>query len=335
MIRYHTLKQFALRSCCLSLGLIGCGEAPRDNPLDPLSPQYNNRGHLLVHTQTFYSPNQPLAGVALLLAPANLAQTTDAQGRFLFRDLPADTYVVKATKPGFAADSQVVVVAPQRTSEIFLQLDALPVFRSVAVRSENISAWIPIVGETLQLVVEAQVEDGDGLDDLREIKLYSQRFGFLQNLQRSGSTNRFVAIIKEETLATASLFDLVGERLWLEARDRAGARTVSDPAYLIRIIEPTPLVSEPSGLKVTSPRPRFQWERLRLPFEYRYRIDLSVFNISFPLPVPLRQVDDISADSSAFVYDSSLSSGAYVWTLSVVDRFGNLSRSREAVFEVR
>ncbi|MDZ7267314.1 MAG: carboxypeptidase-like regulatory domain-containing protein [candidate division KSB1 bacterium] len=335
MIRYHTFKQFVVRLCGLSIGLVGCGEAPRDNPLDPLSPHYNSRGHLLVHTQTYYSPNQPLAGVSLLLAPANLVQITDARGQFLFRDLPADTYRVRAMKPGFAADSQEVVVLPQRTAEIFLQLNALPAFPSISVRSENISTWIPITGETLQLVVEARVTDADGLDDIREVKLYSQRFGFLQDLQRSGVDNRFVAVIREEALAPVSLFDLVGERLWLEARDLAGALSVSDPVHLVRIIESTPLVSEPSGLKVTSPRPRFQWVRLRLPFEYRYRIDLSVFNISFPLPVPLRQVDDISSDSSAFVYDSVLSSGAYVWTLSVIDRFSNLSRSREAVFEVK
>jgi hypothetical protein len=335
MISYHTLSRRWLRACFFGGLLLSCGEAPRDNPLDPLGPDFNSRGQLLVYTQTYYSPNQPLPKVGLLLKPGNLVQQTNTEGLFRFRDLPADSYVVVASKPGFAADSQVVAVQPQRTSEVFLQLDAKPLFNRVSVRSEKISAFIPIEGEALQMVVEADMQDGDGLDDIQEVKLFSASFGLLQTLQRQSASNTYSAVVSEDGLATGSLYDLIGDPLWLEATDRAGAQSVSDPAYLIRIIEPTPQPSEPSGLKETNSRPHFQWRDLTLPFDYHYRINLLTFDITFPLPVPFRQIDDIPADSLSFVYDSNLNNGHYLWTLSVIDRFGNSSRSREAVFQVR
>ncbi|NUM73364.1 carboxypeptidase regulatory-like domain-containing protein [candidate division KSB1 bacterium] len=335
MIPYHTLRRRWLRACFFGGLLLSCGEAPRDNPLDPLAPDFDNRGQLLVYTQTYYSPNQPLPGVSLLLKPDNLVQLSNAEGLFRFRDLPADTYLVVASKPDFVADSQTVVVQPQRTSEIFLQLDAKPLFSRVSVRSEKISAFIPIEGEALQMVVEADLQDGDGLDDIQEVKLFSASFGLLQTLQRQSASNTFAAVVSEDHLTTGSLYDLIGDRLWLEATDRAGALSISDPAFLIRIIEPIPLLSTPSGLIETDSRPRFQWENLTLPFDYRYRINLLTFDFSFLVPVPFRQIDDIPSDSLSFVYDSNLSNGAYLWTLSIVDRFGNSSRSREAVFLVR
>lgn len=335
MISYHTLRGRWLRACLFGGVLLSCGEAPRDNPLDPLAPDFNNRGQLLVYTQTYYSPNQPLPGVALLLKPDNIIQLSNAEGLFRFRDLPADTYVVVANKSGFVADSQAVVVRPQRTSEIFLQLDAKPLFNRVNVRSERISAFIPIEGEILQMAVEAEVQDGDGLDDIQEVKLFSASFGLLQTLQRQSATNLFAAVVSEDHFSTGSLYDLIGDRLWLEAADRAGARTVSDPAYLTRIIETIPRPTKPSGLIESEARPRFQWVGTSLPFEYRYRINLLTFDISFQFPVPLRQVDDIPADSLSFAYDANLNSGYYLWTLSIVDRFGNSSRSGEAVFLVR
>lgn len=335
MIPYHTLRRRWLRASLFSGLLLSCGEAPRDNPLDPLAPDFNNRGQLLVYTQTYYSPNQPLPGVRLLLKPDNISQLSNAEGLFRFRDLPAGTYVIVASKPGFMADSQAVAVQPQRTSEVFLQLDAVPLFSRVSVRSEKISAFIPIEGEALQMVVEADLQDGDGLDDIQEVKLFSAGFGLLQTLQRQSATNTYSAVVNEESLSLASLYDLIGDRLWLEARDRAGARTVSEPVYLIRIIETTPLLSKPSGLEETTSRPRFQWVGINLPFEFRYRINLLTFDFAFLVPVPFRQIDNIPADSLSFVYDSNLNNGNYLWTLSVVDRFGNVSRSREAVFLVR
>jgi hypothetical protein len=111
-----------------------------------------------------------------------------------------------------------------------------------------------------------------------------------------------------------------------------------------RIIEnsatPTyPTINPTTSQKDTSgPTPLFQWLPPDLTFNYTYTLTLSrdvpgqqnvvwtstqVRSSSLQLQFP--------ADSSGL----TLSAGDYVWAISIVDEFGNYSRSKEAPFVVQ
>jgi hypothetical protein len=104
---------------------------------------------------------------------------------------------------------------------------------------------------------------------------------------------------------------------------------------LSRIVEITPVASSPAGLTQTGARPRFKWIGFPVSFQYTFRVDISRFDPTQQFAIPFDSIPGIDSDSSAFSYNKDLPGGDFYWTISIVDRNGNLSRSREAAFTVQ
>src|SRR5690349_11304912 len=77
-------------------------------PLNMTIPMVNGTG-AISGVVTDATTKKPIAGVTVYLGPPNrgpvgqpVQQVSDAQGRFVFRDLPpSDAYFINATKPGY------------------------------------------------------------------------------------------------------------------------------------------------------------------------------------------------------------------------------------------
>ncbi len=319
----------------LLLMLHGCGEAPRDNPLDPLSPNPENRGALLVRVQSFYPPYTSLPEVALLLTPGNIFLRTNAEGSVLFSNLAAGTYTLTTSNSGYAADSVTLAVRQRETSQHTFRLNALPRIANTIVYSEHISRWFPINRDLYRLVIAAQVLDADGAQDIVGVKALSRNHGELGALTFRPETGRHELALTNFESPKPSLPDYLGEPLTLEASDRQAATSRSTPFALTRVIEPTPTAETPATFSTTGARPRFKWRALKLPYHFTFRVDISQFSPEQQFATLFESIPNIHADSSAYVASRDLPDDTYYWTVSIVDRQGNVSRSKEATFQVQ
>jgi hypothetical protein len=99
-----------------------------------------------------------------------------------------------------------------------------------------------------------------------------------------------------------------------------------------RIIQDAPIPISPTALDTAAASPQLVWAQPTLQFPYSYKLEL--FRLDQGLPSLLWSVSNVSASFSSFQYPNSLPSGLFFWTISVVDEFGNLSRSKEGSFLV-
>ncbi len=312
---------------------LGClGDVPHDNPLDPRSPQFRNEGRLTGRVTTFYPPRQPLPSVRIDVVPGFWGAMTDEQGQFSMPSLPAGDYLVRARRQGYAPDSAQVTVAPGRPAQIELNLDGLPVFSSATVRSAHISRWWPL-DDLYMVVFEAQVSDPDGVADIDQVIVssLSPSVPLSDTLLPGPQTGLFAISRSARDLPTRSVHELLGQALVFEATDRPGNTYRTDPVFLARVIEPVPDgLTAPDTLRAGQSIP-LRWNQVVLPFSATYRVEMVRNQVGIPPTVVWTAADLI--ESQAVVTDS-LPAGTYFWTVSVVDSFGDWSRSREAVIVI-
>ncbi|MEX0747251.1 MAG: carboxypeptidase-like regulatory domain-containing protein [Rhodothermales bacterium] len=315
------------------LSSIGClSDAERSNPLDPLSEDFENVGIFEGLTTRFYPPHSPVRNVEVMLLPGPYITDSDADGRFVFRNIPAGEYRVSARKDGFvSAPDSIVLVAGGGNPDMEIRLDGLPTVTSFELRTVHIDRWWP--GELFQLEIVAMVEDPDGLSDISLVEFAIPAFGFRDELSATGIAGRYQETIVADSLPGGNLHALLGKEIVLHVHDAAGFETASDPKFLVRVIDATPVAVEPQAQEfIDDGRPLLVWDDAALPFEYTYRIDIVLDQANVQNVV--LTIADIPPDRTSHQLETPLASGTYFWTISVVDAFGNRSRSKEAGFIV-
>ena len=324
------------------MGLLwtGClGEAPHDNPLDPRSDDFRNEG-ALSGTVTDRA-EQPLPDVEVRLIPASpgpdeptaFTTRTGSQGRFRFRDVPAEPrYRLEAWKDGFAharldstgVESGQVVDLPA------LRLNALPSIEAITLRTVHISRWWP--GDLYFAEVSARVSDPDGLVDVDSVWFEISQLDFRAGLiPESGGL--FAQQIDEAMLPVPSLSSMLGHALLLRAIDAEGDTASTMPQQFVRVIHETPVAVAPSGDVLTSTDlPLLSWDPLDLNYTFTYQVD--VFRDEVNRAIRVLRISDLSNMQTTFQLETALQTGSYYWTVAVVDDFGNVSRSKEAAFRI-
>lgn len=319
----------------------GClADLPRDNPMDPRSDQYTPQGRVEGIVTRQYPPYPPLAGVLVYLWPEadTIAQGRTARsntaGRFVFSEVPPGRYRLWVQAAGYRAlqDTQYVEVISNQTLTLNVRLNALPYFAAHMLTTVHISRWWP-QSDLYRLEVEAQVIDPDDLRDVMRVWLEIPALQFSDTLQPTQPAGRFFTIIPAEALPLPSLHALIGYDLYLGALDRNGDTVYTSALRLSRIIDAVPTALEPRGLAVVdTTQPLLRWEGLAMPFPFTYRID--VVRREADLDIPVVTLEDLSATRDSVRIPQPLASGVYYWTVSLVDAFGNRSRSKEAGFQV-
>jgi len=307
--------------------------AERDNPLDPASDQFTNVGTISGRAFTFYSPFQPLAGVEIKLPAPGIFLRSDANGEFLISDLPAGAYDLIASKAGYQPDSTRVEVTFGKTANVEFHLDGIPVVEKLSVVSGKINRWFPT--DPLWLIeIEARVTDPDGVGDISEVIYAVPSIDLTDTLSATTTLGLYRKSLRETELVGQSFQNFIGRDIFVSVDDRAGASIQSQAIRLARIVEVVPVASEPIGLSTISiTRPLLVWRQMSLPFPFSYRLEL--FRNDSGITTEIWKTEGLaSADTTARV-EPVLSGGLYFWTVSVVDEFGNWSRSKEAAFQVR
>lgn len=314
--------------------LSGClGEAEHANPLDPHAPGFDSVGTLAGITTRYYAPHSPVPDAEVRLSPGTYTVQSGADGAFTFRDVPVGDYRIVAAKPGFASlEKDVMVELGAAIDTVRLRLDGLPSLETVQLYSVHISRWFPT--EDLYLLTAVVVlEDPDGLGDLDRVWLEIPGRAYAHDLRETSVAGRYDVSLEADSLPGESLYALQAEEFIVKASDEAGFVSLSEPLRILRVIDYTPIAVSPQGqATIGTDTPTFTWEDAAFPYDYRYRIE--VVRDQPDVQTVAAVVTDIPPDSLSHTLQMPLPTGTYFWTISVVDEFGNRSRSKEAGFVI-
>jgi len=321
----------------LVLLLAGCfGDPERGNPLDPLSDNFSDAGAVAGTVTSFFAPFEGLRGVRVRLTPlaggVEHVAITDGSGRFSITDTPTGTYQVSTELSGYASVVDTVSVEIGQLVPLTLPINGIPFVFVNTAHTENLNRWFP-QDPLFQLVVEAIVDDRDGLGDIEDVRLVIPSLGYSDTLRVVvGEPGVYRRIFSENELPVSAQ-DLLGLPLQLEATDAQGVNGSTNSVQIVRIIASFPQGVEPDAGDVLGPQPTFVWRMFDLPFSFTQRIDLTLV----PVPgqeIPVRRYVGIAPMDTTFMIPDALQEGVHGWTVSAVDAFGNLSRSRPRSFTV-
>ncbi len=313
----------------------GClGDLERNNPLDPLAPNFENIGGVAGRVTGFYPPFEGLFDVEVRLMPGPFVTQTDAQGLFALPDVPSGRYQVAVEKEGYVSVTDSLEVTPGRTAEKTLRLDGLPVVAGVTLTTGHLSRWWPLPQDLFSLEVAVWVDDPDGLGDVDSVWLEIPEMDFSRTLPATSEPGRFTLTLSENQLPTGRVHALLGRAFVLNLHDRAGYIQRAPASSLVRVIDQTPVARDPEGLvALSNPAPELHWEAMPLPFPFTYRVE--IVRVEANLQTLAQAFTDLDPALTTFSVPVNLAPGSYFWTVSVVDEFGNWSRSKEAGFLIQ
>ncbi|MFK7846207.1 MAG: carboxypeptidase-like regulatory domain-containing protein, partial [Rhodothermales bacterium] len=288
---------------------------------------------IAVQVTNFYPPRAGLEDIRVNVTPGFMSGRTDNAGFFVTPGLPGGSYDIEVTRDGYATLDTTVQVSAGQTTELSLPLPGLPTFQRFELSSLHVSRWFPPPEELFSLEIEAELADHDGLADIDSLWVSIDDFAFSQLLFVEVAPGMYRHSIPSGDLPVG-LTALLGQEVQLEAKDRSGAFNVSGPKSVIRVINETPIALDPLELMfVGSARPTFTWEPLALDFPFTFRLD--VVRIDQNIQSTILTIEDIPSSNDMIEAPTSIAPGDYFWTVSVVDEFGNRSRSREAGFRIQ
>ncbi len=313
----------------------GCLDAPRENPLDPSSPNFQNSvsvsGQVTIRDQ-----NNGVASATVLCVEQGVSVTTDSNGTYAFRRLLSGTTTLIASKPGFVADTAKLQLNPGRSVTVPFALNGTPVVLADKITTHKYDQYFPSPAYTVD--VTASVTDPNGITDVDsawfavDTLLYPMAF--------SVPTQQFQTTLAKSDFPTNTIDWLVGKSLKIRSSDRHGGVGWSDPFTVTRVIENTAVPTYPTSLNgdTTGSTPLFKWNPPGVTFSFTYTLEcLQVIAGTESLVWTLANLGATNLQQQ-FPGDGSgqvLTQGNYVWRISVIDVFGNSSRSKEAAFVVR
>ncbi len=335
MLVYPAIAKFLPRAAAVTVCCIlyaGCfGDVEHTNPLDPLAPNFENVG--TVQGTTSDRGRLPLSGATVQLVPDGRTTTTTSGGTFSFPDIPVGEYVVAVEAEGFGISLDTVTVELGKAASSDHVLNGLPTFKGGTFSTIHISRWWP-ENDLYRIDLLVEVDDLDGLIDIDSVSVEIPSIGFVGSLTTAGEPGRYQGSFVEAELNGNTVHSVVGSPLVVRVVDRLGSVNSSDPQLLIRVIDPVPVAADPQGLEVIDGvNPRLEWDPIFLPYEHSFTVEIVRVDNGVSTSVYIRE--QISSDSLSVVVPTTLGTGSYLWTIAAVDAFENLSRSKEAGFQVQ
>jgi hypothetical protein len=304
-----------------------CGDAPRDNPLDPETGRY---APVFGHVMSLFAPHRPLQGVPVAAPAFGLVDSTDADGAFALLYLPPESVMV-VTSGGMFAPCSVVVppLGPAREHQLFY-LNALPAITQASVASTHEERWWPEPYEEW-ITLTTRVEDADGMGDLDSVCCTAA--GNLRVVLSPELTpGSFRATLDDAVQFPFNAEDFVGADFTFQAWDKQAASSAVCVIRLVRVVRDVGTLTAPSGLEEVGPRPVLRW----IPPSPAYPSVLRarVIRVDSGVEATAWESSLFPALTDSAVVGTALSTGTYYWVLHTIDSFGNTGRSREAAFKV-
>jgi hypothetical protein len=314
---------------------IGCADAPRDNPLDPLSPGYVSQA-TLTGVVLLKNIGSPISLARVLVLEDGLSVTSDSAGRFWFPRLPAGPLTVVCTKAGCSPDTQHVVLADRVTESLTFLLNGAPIVLQKKILTRKIDQYYP--SPQYYIDVSADVTDPNGIIDLDSVSFTVSTYAF--PMVYDPTLRQFLVRVFKYDFPTNTIEWLVGKPLGIVSRDLSGARDTCEAFYVTRIIETgaTPVYPSSFNNDTTSGTPLLKWLTSTDTFTYSYTLTISRDDAGTSTVV--WEVSNVNSLLTQYQYPTDgsvapLEAGNYLWAVTVVDEFGNSCRSKESSFAVR
>lgn len=319
----------------LLLLVVGCGDVPRDNPLDPLSPDYAGDAPLS-GTVLLKSVGTPVPSARIIALEDGIATQSDSAGRFAFVRLSLGAQTIVCAKDNFAPDTQRVTLTAGASQSMAFSMNGAPVVLSENILTRKVDQYFP--SPQYFVDVSAGVTDPNGTADLDSV--WFEVSSLLYPMDYNPSTKLFEARVFKYDIPTNTIQWLVGKPLHIISRDRSAAVNVSDPFMVTRVIEygATPVSPAPGNSDTTGGTPVLRWAPPSVTFSYSYT--LTVSRIDAGTPTVVWEIDNVSSVYEEYPYPTDgsvavLTPGNYAWAVTVVDEFGNSCRSKESAFVVQ
>lgn len=313
----------------------GCADAPRDNPLDPLSPAYVGEA-VLSGSVILKNVGTPVPLARIQTVEEGIATNSDSVGRFAFPRLSVGTHTLICTKENFVPDSQRVTLTSGGSKSVTFSLNGAPVTLSKKILTRKIDQYFP--SPQYYVDVFADVTDPNGVTDLDSVWFAVGSLFF--PMDYVPSTKLFQVRIFKYDLPTNTIQWLVGNPLYIVSKDRSSAMNISDVFLVTRVIEygATPVSPSPTSNDTTTGTPVLKWMPPSVTFNYTYTLTISRKDAGTQTVV--WTITDLNSiyEEYPFPTDGSvapLAFGDYVWAVTIVDEFGNLCQSKESFFVVR
>jgi len=319
----------------LVVTLAGCLDAPRDNTLDPSSPRFQNSASVNGQV-TIRNQGSGIASASVLCVEQGVSVISDSSGNYAFQQLTAGSLTLVASKSGFVSDTQRVHLDPGGTIKVSFALNGAPVVLKESIITHKYDQYYPSPVYTVD--VSASVTDPNSITDVDSAWFAVDTL--LYPMVYSIATQQFQTTLYKYDFPTNTIDWLVGKALTIKCTDRYGAVGTGVPFYITRIIENTATPSYPISQNndTTGPTPLFKWLPPGVTFDYTYTLECLQVNAGTETLVWTLASINSTILQQQFPGDGSglsLASGNYVWSISVVDNFGNSSRSKETAFVVR
>lgn len=309
--------------------------AEHTNPLDPQSPAFSERARIMGTVTSYYAPTRPLRNVEIRLTPEPALAFTDAKGKFTLENLPSGEYELQATLAGYAVTQRPIRLAKRQQLTLAIPLNGLPHVDSATVITEHRVLTATATRYFLQ-IENVLANDPDGINDIKRVVFIAPDFSFSDTLTLvDRARGRWRRQFRQEELpATTPLPEWLGHPLLIQIEDLPGNKTSAGPFYIARVIQDTPEVIAPNNnVVITSAPLLFQWRLGAVPFPFTQEIEIQdVLD-----PESRTTLPGIPAGTTVKSYSGGglPTAGTYVWTVKIVDGFGNASRSRPAAFQVQ
>ncbi|HTP78810.1 MAG TPA: carboxypeptidase-like regulatory domain-containing protein [Bacteroidota bacterium] len=325
------------RATFVLLGFIwlSCSDAPHDNPLDPHSTAYSGNTSLSGKV-TILNEGTAIAGATVSSLEDSISVVSDANGAYNFSRIGAGTKTVVCRFSGYVGDTSRVSCEPGANAVLNFSLNGVPVVLSASILTRKIDQYYP--SPQYYVDISASVTDPNGITDVDSVWFAVDTLTY--PMTYSVNTKEFVTTIYKYDLPTNTIQWLVGKPLSIVGIDFSKATGVSAPFYVTRIIEDgaTPLSPSPFQNDTTTSTPLFTWSPPNVTFSYTYTVIVSQVNSGTETVAWTYAGLDSYYEQLQYPTDGSVPSlapGSYVWTISVIDAFGNFMRSKESAFLVQ
>lgn len=321
---------------CFSLGVLisGCTDAPRDNPLDPLSPAYRGEG-VLQGVVTLKGIGTPVAGAVIRSVEGGVETLSGTAGDYAIPRLGTGVHTLVCAMENCVPDTVETTLQNGASQTVNFSLNSAPLTLRCGVLTRKIDQYYP--SPQYFADIEAEVTDPNGINELDSVWFEVEGIRF--PLEYIPSTKLFAGRIFKYDLPTNTIQWLVGRPLAIVSDDVAGAENRSAHFFVTRVIENGATPVSPSALTndTTSGTPLLRWIPPSVTFNYTYTLSISRVDAGTETVVWTLSANS-GVEEMQFPGDGSgavLPSGNYVWAVTVVDEFGNTCRSKQLSFVVR
>ncbi len=280
-----------------------------------------------------YPPHDPLPAIKVELLDNQIHTFSNEDGQFEFSHLKPGSYAIMFSANDYVSQAETLDVVSSEVTNCLIRLNGAPEISGVSLITKHIAHWQPAEDEYV-LDVHAGVSDLDGNLDIDSVQFQIPGWGFDTLLTSGSAAGDFTGVFFNDAFGANAFPELEGEMLRLRCIDKSGDWGTWFITQISRLIVSSPQILSPAGLATVDSLPVFRWSHFDAGFQVHYQVD--VFRLDESAIPQFVLSSPVLADTTLQWQTSNpFADARYYWTMSVIDRYGNISVSKEAAFQVQ